>query len=124
MAPSLSTDANVCVVAPKTTVDAEVLGSPGDGGNAHSPHLDSSTGSSPGHPLVVDLSEERISIPDSLFNPSLEPEVVSSRAKGASETTPLLVDKNAFGERSFRIGGRYGHPSEYWEGVGGHFNCD
>lgn len=59
-------------------VDTKVTRSLGDGGNAISPYSDLSMGLSSGHPLVVDLNEERVSIPSSPYCMSLELEVVSS----------------------------------------------
>lgn len=59
MPTSPNEDDGAHAAAPEATVDIKVLRSP----SVHSPCFDHPMESSPGHPLVVDLSEGRFFIP-------------------------------------------------------------
>lgn len=72
----------------------------GNDRDAHSLHSNHYMRLSPGHPLVVDLDEERVSIPSSPLSTLLEPEVFSSEAlEESAMMIPPLGDTCTLGNQ-------------------------
>lgn len=90
MPTSPNEDARAHAVAPELTIDTKAPRFPGNSEGVHSPHFDHPMWLSPGHPLVINLSEERVSIPSFPFSRSPEQSVVSSMAlEDHAVATPL-----------------------------------